>query len=100
VLREEGEEVEEDDLVAGVVDIDLAPRTDLPLTDPAPTDQVLHTVQADLTALPQVAPTVDPILHLLPHHHRVDHLLQEALRPPIIHHTVLGLFPKPENTQS
>ena len=71
MLREEEEEVEEEDLGAGVVDIDLAPHTDPPLTDPAPTDQVLHTVPADLTALPQVAPIADPILHLLLHHRRV-----------------------------
>jgi len=87
------EGAEEEDLVAGVVDPDLAP-----LTVQAPSDQVEY-IQADPIVLPQVPPVEDLILLRHHHHHREGHLLQETLRQTIIQHGVVGLFQKTDNTE-
>ena len=87
------EGAEEEDLVAGVVDQDLAP-----LTVQAPSDQVEY-IQADPIVLPQVPPVEDLIPLPHHHHHRESHLLQDTLRQTIIQHGVVGLFQKIDNTE-
>ena len=87
------EGAEEEDLVEGVVDQDLAP-----LTVQAPSDQVEY-IQADPTVLPQVPQVEDLILLRHHHHHREGHLLQETLRQTIIQHGVVGLFQKQDSTE-
>ena len=84
------EGAEEEDLVEGVADPDLAP-----LTVEAPSDQVEY-IQADPTVLPQ-GPPVEGLILL--RHHQEGHLLQETLRQTIIQHGVVGLFQKQDSTE-